>query len=142
MADGLEQAALPTIDKIMNEPGGLAERLDIKIVEATAHRVVGTMPVVGNTQPLGLLHGGASCALAETLGSIGAMLHAQQTFGGFAVGVDISATHHRSARAGLVTGIASPLHLGGSIASYEIIVTDEVDQRICTARLTCMLRRY
>ncbi len=122
-------------------PGALNERLGITVVEATAERVVGTMPVEGNTQPFGLLHGGASCALAETLGSVGATLHAARIHGGIAVGVDINATHHRAARAGTVTGVATALNLGGSVASYEVVITDEAGARICTARLTCFLRR-
>jgi 1,4-dihydroxy-2-naphthoyl-CoA hydrolase len=122
-------------------PGALNERLGITVLEATAERVVGTMPVEGNTQPFGLLHGGASCALAETLGSVGAALHAAGTHGGIAVGVDINATHHRAAREGTVTGVATALNLGGSVASYEVVITDEAGARICTARLTCFLRR-
>lgn len=122
-------------------PGSLAARMGIELVEATPERVVATMPVEGNLQPYGLLHGGASCVLAETLGSIGAALHAARAFGGYAVGVDINATHHRSARSGVVTGVATPLHLGGSIASYEVVITDAEGERICTARLTCAIRR-
>jgi 1,4-dihydroxy-2-naphthoyl-CoA hydrolase len=121
--------------------GTLPDRMGIVLTEASPERVVGTMPVEGNTQPFGLLHGGASCVLAETLGSVGAALHAQEKFGGIALGLEISATHHRSARAGLVTGVASPLHRGGSVASYEIVITDEAGDRVCTARLTCILKR-
>ncbi|HKD96134.1 MAG TPA: hotdog fold thioesterase [Micromonosporaceae bacterium] len=121
--------------------GTLADRMGIKILEASADRVVGTMPVEGNTQPYGLLHGGASCVLAETLGSIGAALHARALHGGITVGVDINATHHRGARRGTVTGVATPLHRGGSAATYEIVITDEAGERVCTARLTCLLRR-
>jgi uncharacterized protein (TIGR00369 family) len=125
----------------LDGPGSLAVRMGIALTEATPERVVGTMPVDGNLQPYGLLHGGASCVLAETLGSIGAALHAARTHGGIAVGVDINATHHRSARSGVVTGVATPLHLGKSIASYEIVITDADGDRICTARLTCAIRR-
>lgn len=118
--------------------GALGERMGIEIVHASPDRVVGTMPVEGNTQPYGLLHGGASAVLAETLGSIGAMLH-----GGperLAVGVDLNVTHHRGANAGQVTGVATPLHRGRSTATYEIVVTDDADKRLCTGRLTCMIR--
>jgi uncharacterized protein (TIGR00369 family) len=121
-------------------PGTLIERMGIEFVETTAQRLVATMPVEGNTQPLGLLHGGASCVLAETLGSVGATLHGAGQ-GLVAVGVDLNATHHRSTRSGLVTGTATALHLGGNLASYEIEVTDEAGRRLCTARLTCLLRR-
>jgi len=120
---------------------GLNDRMGIVVSEATPERVVATMPVEGNTQPFGVLHGGASCVLAETIGSYGASLHANRLFGGFAVGVEISATHHRAVSSGTITGVATPLHLGSSIATYEIAITDEQDQRVCTARLTCMLRK-
>jgi 1,4-dihydroxy-2-naphthoyl-CoA hydrolase len=120
--------------------GALGVAMGIALVEASPERVVGTMPVEGNTQPYGLLHGGASCVLAETLGSTGAHLHAVRNGGGIAVGVDINATHHRAAREGTVTGVATALHLGRTMATYEIVITDEAQQRICTARLTCLLR--
>jgi 1,4-dihydroxy-2-naphthoyl-CoA hydrolase len=119
----------------------LANLIGIRVLEVSPERVVGTMPVKGNTQPLGLLHGGASCVLAETLGSLGAAAHAAELFGGIALGVDISATHHRSARSGIVTGVATPLNRGRTVATYEIVVTDERGSRLCTARLTCALRK-
>ena len=115
----------------------LHARMGIEIVEAAADRVVGTMPVDGNTQPFGLLHGGASCVLAESLGSIGANLYAMPER--FAVGVDINATHHRGARGGVVTGVAAPLHRGRTVATYEVVVTDDEGRRLCTARITCQL---
>ena len=121
--------------------GTLPERMGIEITEASAERVVGTMPVDGNTQPYGLLHGGASCVLAETLGSIGAAIHAMQLHGGICVGIDINATHHKGVRRGTVTGVATPLHRGGNVATYEVVITDEDGGRVCTARLTCLLRR-
>ena len=114
--------------------------MGIELVSASAERVVGRMPVEGNTQPYGLLHGGASCVLAETLGSVGAVLHGQTVDRPFAVGVDINATHHRALTGGVVTGVATPVHRGRSSATYEIVISDEQDRRICTARLTCMLR--
>lgn len=115
----------------------LAERLGIVITEASADRLVGTMPVDGNTQPFGLLHGGATCVLAETLGSIGAFLHAGE--GRISVGVDINATHHRAVRNGTVTGVATPVHRGRSTATYEVVVSDAAGRRVATSRLTCML---
>jgi uncharacterized protein (TIGR00369 family) len=118
-------------------PAAIHERLGLTIVEASASRVVATMPVEGNTQPFGLLHGGASCVLAESVGSIGATLHALPDK--VAVGTDINATHHRAATSGLVTGVATPLHLGTTIACYEVVVTDDRGRRICTARITCLL---
>ncbi|WP_329178088.1 PaaI family thioesterase [Streptomyces decoyicus] len=118
--------------------GHLGERMSVQVTEAAPDRVVGTMPVEGNTQPYGLLHGGASAVLAETLGSVGSMLHGGPTKA--AVGVDLNCTHHRGARSGLVTGVATPVHRGRSTATYEIVITDEDGKRVCTARLTCMLR--
>ena len=119
-------------------PDTLAARMGIRMTEASAERVVGTMPVEGNTQPYGLLHGGASCVLAETLGSTGAALHAGP--GRFVVGIEINATHHRSASAGLVTGIATKVHAGRTLATYDIVISDEHGRRVCTARLSCLIR--
>lgn len=113
------------------------ERLGITVLEASARRVVATMGVEGNTQPFGLLHGGASCVLAESVGSIGATLHGLPER--VAVGTDINATHHRAAAGGIVTAVATPLHLGRTIACYEVVITDDHDRRICTARITCQL---
>jgi uncharacterized protein (TIGR00369 family) len=118
--------------------GTLAERMGIVFTEVSAERLVATMPVDGNTQPYGLLHGGASVVLAETMGSFGAVLAAGP--GRVAVGIDINATHHRAVRSGRVTGTASPLHTGRSVACYEIVVTDDGGRRTCTARITCQLR--
>ncbi|KRE52828.1 aromatic compound degradation protein PaaI [Phycicoccus sp. Soil748] len=119
-------------------PDSLLHRMHIEILEGTPDRVVGRMPVEGNTQPYGLLHGGASVVLAESLGSIGAALHAGPSR--IAVGLDINATHHRAARSGYVTGTATALSLGGTLASYEVVITDEQDRRVCTCRITCLIR--
>ena len=117
--------------------GALNDKMGIEIVEISPERVVATMPVEGNTQPYGLLHGGASVVLAETLGSIGSALHAMPDK--LSVGVDINATHHRAATSGTVTGTATAIHLGRSSASYEVVITDESGRRVCTARITCAL---
>ncbi|MCL1871265.1 MAG: hotdog fold thioesterase [Promicromonosporaceae bacterium] len=117
--------------------GTLIERMNIELTAVGPERTSGTMPVAGNTQPFGLLHGGASAVLAETLGSYAAQLHAGP--GRAAVGVELNVTHHRGVREGVVTGVATALSLGRSLASYEIVVTDESGRRICTGRLTCML---
>jgi 1,4-dihydroxy-2-naphthoyl-CoA hydrolase len=119
--------------------GALAERMDITFVEASADHLVATMPVDGNTQPMGLLHGGASVVLAETIGSVGSWLHAR-ALGMVAVGIDINATHHRSATSGKVTGTGRAISLGRTLAAYEIVITDESGERICTSRITCLLR--
>jgi uncharacterized protein (TIGR00369 family) len=117
--------------------GALNERMGIELVEISPERVVATMPVEGNTQPFGLLHGGASVVLAETLGSIGSAIHAYPAK--IAVGVDINATHHRAATSGVVTGVATAIHLGRSSTSYDIVISDESGRRVCTSRITCAL---
>ncbi len=117
--------------------GRLNEKLGIELVEVSAERVVATMPVEGNTQPYGLLHGGASVALAETLGSVGSAIHAMPER--LSLGVDINATHHRAATSGIVTGVATAIHLGRTMAAYEVIITNEDGKRLCTARITCAL---
>ncbi|RYB90876.1 hotdog fold thioesterase [Nocardioides glacieisoli] len=117
--------------------GRLNDKMGVQLVEVSAERVVATMPVDGNTQPFGLLHGGASVVLAETLGSIGSAIHAYPQK--IAVGVDINATHHRSATSGIVTGVATAIHLGRSSTSYDIVITDDRGKRVCTSRITCAL---
>ena len=117
--------------------GALDQKMGIVITEASEGRIVGTMPVDGNTQPMGLLHGGANVVLAESLGSIGTSLHAGPTRK--IVGVDINATHHKSATTGLVTGVATAISLGKTLCSWEIIITNEEGQRTCTARITCLI---
>ena len=136
-SDGPDLMAGVAAMRAMN-PDSLMDRMGIEVLEASAERLVATMPVEGNTQPYGLLHGGASVVLAETLGSIGAALHAGH--GKAVVGLDINASHHRAARSGLVTGTATPISLGRTLACYEVVVTDEDGRRICTSRITCLIR--
>ncbi|KAB1978792.1 MULTISPECIES: PaaI family thioesterase [Streptomyces] len=133
-----EYAALGVDLPALFSAGHLGNRMGVQIIEASADRVVGTMPVEGNTQPYGLLHGGASAVLAETIGSVGAMLHGGITK--IAVGVDLNCTHHRGVRSGLVTGVATPVHRGRTSATYEIAITGEDGKRVCSARLTCILK--
>ncbi|NYG56184.1 hotdog fold thioesterase [Nocardioides perillae] len=138
--DGATSAATDGTDPLTRmraQMGALNERMGIELLEVEPGRVVGRMPVEGNTQPYGLLHGGASVVLAETLGSVGSALHAHPDR--LAVGVDINATHHRSARSGWVTGTATALHLGRTAASWEVVLTDEDGRRLCTSRITCAL---
>jgi len=125
--------------KMINDRGigALDHKMGIEIIEASPERIVGTMPVETNTQAYDLLHGGANVVLAELLGSLGAWLHA----GGKkrTVGVDINATHHKSARSGKVTGVATPVSLGRTLACYEIVITNEAGERTCTARITSLI---
>ncbi len=119
-------------------PEQLAKLMGIELVELSLDEVVGTMPVAGNRQPFGLLHGGANAVLAETLGSTLSALHALPER--FPVGLELSCTHHRSATEGLVTGVARPLHVGRSTSTTEIVITDADGRRTCTAKLTCLHR--
>ncbi|UYO98739.1 hotdog fold thioesterase [Microbacterium sp. M28] len=118
--------------------GALAEKMGIEFTEFGVERAVATMPVEGNTQPVGLVHGGAYVVLGESLGSMAANLHAGP--GKLAVGVDINATHTRSATSGVVTGVCTPLHLGRSITVHEIVVSDDLGRRCSTIRITNMIK--
>lgn len=117
--------------------GALDKKMGIEIIEASPNRLVGTMPVEGNTQPIGLLHGGANVVLAESLGSIGTQLHAGANKR--IVGVDINATHHKSATTGLVTGVATAITLGKTLCCYEVEITNDKGERTCSARITCLI---
>jgi 1,4-dihydroxy-2-naphthoyl-CoA hydrolase len=136
----MDQEMLDRIIAVTTAEGTLANRMGIKILSASGTEVVATMPVAGNVQPYGLLHGGASCVLAETIGSLGAALHAG--LGRVVVGIEISATHHRAARDGKVTAVATLAHGGRTLATYEIVITDMVGRRVCTSRLTCLIRDH
>ena len=118
--------------------GELDEKMGVKILEQSVERVVATMPVEGNRQSFGLLHGGASLAVGEAVGSWAAVIHAS-TLGKTAVGVDVSATHHKSAREGLVTITATPIHLGGTLTTHEVVLTNDDGARLCSLRITNLL---
>jgi len=117
--------------------GALDKKMGIEIIEASPERLVGTMPVEGNTQPIGLLHGGANVVLAESLGSIGTQLHAGADRK--IVGVDINATHHKSATSGVVTAVATAISLGKTLCSYQVEITNDKGERTCSARITCLI---
>jgi 1,4-dihydroxy-2-naphthoyl-CoA hydrolase len=118
--------------------GELDEKMGVKITEQSVQRVVATMPVEGNTQSFGLLHGGASLAVGEAVGSWAAVIHAS-TLGKTAVGIEVSATHHRSARQGQITITAAPIHLGRTLTTHEVLIANEAGQRLCTLRITNLL---
>jgi 1,4-dihydroxy-2-naphthoyl-CoA hydrolase len=119
--------------------GPLADKMGIQLVELTAERAVATMPVEGNTQPIGLVHGGAYVVLGESLGSTAANVHAHPN--GFAVGIEINATHHKSATKGFVTGTCTAIKLGKTLTSHEIKVTDEDGELLSTIRITNLIRQ-
>lgn len=123
------------------ELGELDERMGVRVLEQSVDRVVASMPVAGNRQSHGLLHGGASLALGEAVGSWAAVIHAS-TLGRSAVGVDVSATHHRSAREGLVLATAVPLSLGRTLTSHEVVIEHESGLRLASLRITnCLVDR-
>jgi uncharacterized protein (TIGR00369 family) len=111
--------------------------MGIEIIEASPQRLVGTMPVEGNTQPFGLLHGGANVVLAESLGSVGTHLHAGVTRR--IVGIEVSASHHKSATSGIVTAVATAVTLGKTLCTYNVEITNDKGERTCTARITCLI---
>jgi uncharacterized protein (TIGR00369 family) len=118
--------------------GALAEKMGIDLIELSADRAVATMPVAGNTQPIGLLHGGAHVVLAESLGSFAANVHAHPW--GYAVGIELNATHHSSITEGVVTGTCVAIKLGKTLTSHEITMTDETGRLLSTVRITNYLR--
>jgi uncharacterized protein (TIGR00369 family) len=134
----VDQETLARVMRVTTSEGTLAHSMGIQILSASGTEVVGTMPVAGNTQPYGLLHGGASCVLAETVGSLAAALHAGP--GHAVVGIEISATHHRGASEGEVTAVATQAHGGRTLATYDIVISDAAGRRVCTSRLTCLIR--
>lgn len=118
--------------------GALAEKMGIKLLELSAERAVATMPVEGNTQPLGVLHGGAHVVLGESLGSFAANVWAHPDR--VAVGIEVNASHSRSVTGGLVTATCTALNLGKSLTVHEIVVADEQGRRLSTVRITNFLR--
>jgi len=126
-------------NEILNDRGrgALDKKMGIEITEASPQRLVGRMPVAGNTQPFGLLHGGANVVLAESLGSIGTHLHAGPTRR--IVGIEISASHHKSATEGFVTAVATAVTLGKTLCTYNVEITNDKGEKTCTARITCLI---
>ncbi|MEK9536453.1 MAG: PaaI family thioesterase [Aquiluna sp.] len=118
--------------------GALAERMGIELIELSSERAVATMPVEGNTQPIGLLHGGAHVVLAESLGSFAANVHAHPW--GYAVGIELNASHHGSISVGLVTGTCTAVKLGKTLTTHEVKMTDEQGRLLSTVRITNYLR--
>ena len=117
--------------------GSLTSKMGIEFLELSAEYSVATMPVLGNTQVVGLLHGGAHVVLGESLGSISSAIHAGP--GRYAAGIEINASHSRSITEGLVTGTCRSISLGRTLATHEIVMTDENGRRLSTVRMTNML---
>ncbi len=116
----------------------LVQHLGIKIIEIGDDYIIGSMPVDHRThQPMGILHGGASVALAETLGSIAAQMTVAP--GHHCVGLEINANHLASIKQGMVYGAAKPVHIGRSTQVWDIRITDDNDKRVCISRLTMVV---
>ena len=127
------------VERLVTSGGGaLAVKMGIDFVELSAEHSIATMPVDGNTQVVGLLHGGAHVVLGESLGSVSSAIHAGA--GRYAVGIEINATHSRSVTSGLVTATCTALSLGRTLATHEIVIRDEQGRRLSTVRMTNMLR--
>ena len=126
-------------NEILNDRGrgALDKKMGIEITEASPQRLVGRMPVEGNTQPFGLLHGGANVVLAESLGSVGTHLHAGPSRR--IVGIEISASHHKSATEGYVRAVATAVTLGKTLCTYNVEITNDKGEKTCTARITCLI---
>ena len=116
----------------------LDDKLGIRITDFNPDRLVATMPVAGNEQPFGLLHGGASCALMETIGSWAGALHAgpdKQV-----VGIELNASYLRGATSGVVTAVCTPVRRGRTLSTFLIEITDESGRPTATGRLTCLTK--
>lgn len=126
-------------ERLLASSGGpLPQRMGVRFLELSAEHSVATMPVHGNTQLVGILHGGAHVVLAETLGSVSAGIHAGP--GRMAMGIEINATHSRSVDSGIVTATCDALALGRTLATHEIVVRDEQGRRLSTVRMTNIIR--
>ena len=127
------------VERFANGGGELPRRMGIEFLELGAELSVARMPVEGNTQVVGLLHGGAHVVLGESLGSLSAAIHGGPDH--IAVGIEINASHSRSVTEGWVTGTCVALSLGRTLATHEIVVTDEDGNRLSTVRITNYLKR-
>ena len=118
--------------------GELAERMGIVWHELSPQHSVASMPVEGNRQPVGILHGGAHVVLAESMGSIAANIHAGE--GRIAMGIELNASHSRSVRSGFVIATCDAIHLGSTLTTHEIVVRDQEGRRLSTVRITNIIR--
>ncbi|WP_165064588.1 hotdog fold thioesterase [Marisediminicola senii] len=126
-------------ERLISSGGGaLSQKMGIEFIELSAERSVATMPVDGNTQVVGILHGGAHVVLGESLGSISSAIHAGP--GRIAVGIEINASHSRSVASGTVTATCTALNLGRTLATHEIVIRDEAGRRLSTVRMTNFLK--
>ena len=136
LPDGLDPEL---VERLVSSGGGqLAVKMGIEFLELSASRSVARMPVEGNRQVVGLLHGGAHVVLGESLGSVSSAIHAGP--GRYAVGIEINATHSRSVTEGFVVATCEALVLGRTLCTHEIVIRDEAGNRCSTVRMTNLLR--
>lgn len=126
------------VARVIESGGGqLAKKMGISFLKLTAEESIATMPVEGNRQVIGLMHGGAYVVLGESLGSMSSAIHAGP--GRVAVGIEINASHSRSVSEGIVTATCRAISLGRSLCTHEIAVDDEAGRRLSTIRMTNFL---
>lgn len=123
---------------VETEGGELAKKMGITVEKLSAEESIATMPVAGNRQVIGLLHGGAHVVLGESLGSLSAAVHAGP--GRIAVGIEINASHSKAVRDGIVRGVCRAVSLGRTLCTHEIAISDEAGNRLSTIRMTNYLK--
>lgn len=142
-SESTNESAQPFDDRVAELLGPqhspLTSRMGLELLSLSAREATARCPVEGNTQAMGLWHGGASAVLVETLGSIAATCYAGP--GRVSVGTELNVTHHRAVRQGWVHARAEALHLGATTASYEVVLTDDAGRRVATGRVSCRLMR-
>ena len=129
----------PNVQRMLDRGlGELATSMGIVLISLSAERAEATMPVAGNTQPFGVVHGGAYVVLAESLGSMAANVWAGSDR--VAVGIEVNASHSKSAREGTVRAVATSIHLGKTLTTHEVAITDDIGNRLSTVRITNFIR--
>lgn len=136
LPDGLDPELYARL--VETNGGALTTKMGVEYLELSAEHSVATMPVLGNTQVVGILHGGAHVVIAESLGSVSSAIHAGP--GRLAMGIEINATHSRSIASGLVIATCDALVLGRTLCTHEIVMRDEEGRRLSTVRMTNILR--
>jgi len=136
LPDGLDPELYARL--VETNGGALTTKMGVEYLELSAEHSVATMPVLGNTQVVGILHGGAHVVIAESLGSVSSAIHAGP--GRLAMGIEINATHSRSIASGLVIATCDALVLGRTLCTHEIVMRDEEGRRLSTVRMTNILK--
>lgn len=123
------------------DAGHLATKMDMQFHELSAEFSVASIPVEGNTQSYGIMHGGAYVVLGESMGSIAANIHRHNLgIHGHAVGIEVNATHTGSGKSGFVIGVCRAVHLGRTLTTHEIAISDQNGKRLSTVRITNLIK--